>query len=393
MILRYSINFIKNMSNLRKLFIGKYFLHFLYFGFFSWFCITGPLNPMANYDMLPYVGSVLSYTNDKTELRKTSLAEIKKYVSDEQYKNFTIGSYYIQTVANDDKAFIEQLPGYRVKPLYIFLIGILGRIIGNIPLASVVISSIGFFTIGIALYLLRPKGLLEVFWLLLIPFILYLGQPTWTLLTKASSPDSLAAGLILMSFWAFLHKPQSGFSGILMSLAILARPDTILTIVCLSPILIKMYVDKILKLEWVIGMAAAPIATYFLAKILFPSFGVMELIVFAWKGPYPYLSSIDTSLFKDVYPAMLYYDITSLIKLPRFTLFFVLNIVAIYFCKDSYAKIILVAALANIVLKIILFPNFDSGFGERFFFVSYFLILFAIFKSINFQNPFLLKYN
>lgn len=379
------------MLNLRKLSINKFaFLYFLYFGFFAWFCITGPLNPIANYDMLPYVGSVLSYTDHKTELRKNSLVEVKKYVSAEQYNNFIVGSDYVETVAKDDKAFIEQLPGYRVKPLYILLTGILGKLVGNIALASVVISSAGFFVIGLALYLLRPKGLIEIFWLLLIPLTLYFGQPSWTLLTKASSPDSLAAGLVLMSFWAFLRKPQSWYPIILMSLAILARPDSVVTIICLSPILIKMYRDGILKTRWIIGLAAGPIATYLFIKLLFPSFGIRELIVFAWMGPYPYLSSVDTSLFADIYPSMLYYDIASLTRLPRFVLFFAINIAAIYFCKDLYAKIILIAALANIVIKIFLFPNFDGGFGERFFFTSYFLILFSIVNRIQFQKPILL---
>lgn len=362
----------------------SHFFHFLYFGFFSWFCIAGPLHPIANYDMLPYVGSVLSYTDD-TKVREHSLAEIKKYVSIEQYNTFISGSYYKEKVANDDRAFIEQLPGYRVKPLYILLIRFLGKAIENIPLASVIISSVGFFLIGIALFLLRPKGLFESLWLILIPFVLYIGTPTFTLLPAVSSPDSLATGLILMSVWTFLRKPQSVYSIILMSLAILSRPDSIITIICFFPILIKMYSDRILNARWVTWAVAVPVMVYLLNKKFFPSFGVKELIIFASKGPFPYLASIDTSQFTEIYLSMLYKDIVSLIALPRFILFLIANIAFIYFCKNSYSKIILVAALGNIVIKILLFPNFDGGFGERFFFVSYFLILVSIFNK--FQIP------
>lgn len=358
----------------------SYFLHFLYFGFLSWFCITGPVNPIANYDMLPYVGSVLSYT-EGTNLRERSLAEIKKYVSIEQYNSFISGSYYKEKVANDDKAFIEQLPGYRVKPLYILLIGFLGKIIENIPLASVVISSAGFFLMGIALYLLKPKGVFESLWLILIPFVLYIGTPAFALLPAASSPDSLATGLILMSVWTLLYKPQSVYSIILMSLAILARPDSIITIICLFPILIKMHSDRILNVRWIVWAVAVPVTVYVFSKTFFPSFGVKELIIFAGEGPYPYHASIDTSQFTKIYLSMLYKDIVSLMALPRFALFLIANIAFIYFCKNSYSKNILLAALGNIVLKILLFPNFDGGFGERFFFVSYFLILIAIFDK------------
>ncbi len=352
----------------------------LYFAFFVWFCVTGPLRPLANWDILGYVGAVFSYTEQNSELRKRSLEEIKKYISAEQYKSITSGSYFRETVANDDRAFIEQIPAYSLKPLYVLLTGILGTIIGNIALASVLISSAGFFLMGTSLYLLRPRGLYEPLWLISILGLLYLGNPRLTLLTKAATPDSLAAGFMLAGFWAYLCKPQSIYPKALMSLAIMTRPDAVITTACLFPLMVKSSIDRILSIQQLVWSMAIPMTTYLLCNVLYPGFGFKKLIIHALKGPFPYPSSIDTSQFMPFYFSALYNDFLSLMNLPRFAFFLIASLLLFAFSRNHYAKLIVLAALGNAMMKIVLFPNFDGGYQERYLFLSYFLTLFAAFN-------------
>ncbi|CAK0742725.1 membrane hypothetical protein [Gammaproteobacteria bacterium] len=364
-------------------------IKFLYFSFFVWFCAIGPMRPFANYDMLLYAGAVLDMSGQKDNLRTRSLAEVKKYVSAEQYSHFIGGSYFRETVAKDDRAFIEQLPAYLVKPLYVLLTGLLGVILDNIALASVLISAAGFFMMGGALYLLRPPDIYEPFWLVATMGVLYLGHPSLTLLTRVATPDSLATGLILMGFWAYLRKPQSVLPIILISLSILARPDSIITTVCLFPLFAKFFIKGITRVEWLFGSVMTPILIYSLGKTFFPGLGFAELIIYAIKGPFPYFSSMETSQFIGIYSQALQNDFLSLITLPRIDIFLIASLALLVFSKNHYAKLIVLAALGNLVVKVILFPNFDVGYQERYFFISYFLLLFAAFNGQ--ENPHFLR--
>jgi hypothetical protein len=336
--------------------------------------------------MFPYVGAVLSYLDPEGELRERSLMDVKKYVSDAQYQTFTHGSPYVETVARDDKAFLEQLPGYRVKPLYILLTGLVGTALGNIALASTVVSSAGFLLMGVALYLLRPKGSSESFYLVVTMLLVSLGTPAFTLLPSVSSPDSLATGLMLLGLWALLRRPHAYLPVVWLSLAVLARPDSIVTIACMLPFTVKVCFEQRTaesNRRFMATTAILPFFVYACSRLAFPSFSMSQLIVFAFEGPFPHLSSIDTSHFWNVYKTALGNDLTALFSLPRFTALLITNIVLLIFFAKSSTKYLLFAALANISLKIILFPNFDGGFGERFFATSYFFIIYSLFKIID----------
>jgi len=171
-----------------------------------------------------------------------------------------------------------------------------------------------------------------------------------------------------MGFWLFFHKPRSTYAVVLMSLAVLARPDSIITIACFLPVFIKCLNDGVVDFKWLSVILGVPALTYLCSKFFFPSMGMKELIVFAIKGPYPYLSNVDTTEFRSIYLSALSNDVFSLLQFPRFTIFFCANFLLLIFIKNRYAQLILLASLGNICIKILLFPNFDGGMGERFFF-------------------------
>jgi hypothetical protein len=130
----------------------------IYFVFFVYFSVTGPLKPFGNWDMLAYVGSAKGFLNSGMNIREDSLVDVKHYVSINQFQSFLQGSDYIETVATDDLAFKEQLQGYSVKSFYILLIALTSLLTGNISFSSVIVSSLSFFIIGTTLFFMRPES-------------------------------------------------------------------------------------------------------------------------------------------------------------------------------------------------------------------------------------------
>lgn len=327
----------------------------------------------------------MSYSDAENNLRMKSLQDVEQYVSKEQYIHFVQGNAYVNTVANDDRAFLEQLPGYRVKPLYILLAGLVGKAFDNISIATVLVSSIGFLLVGIVLYYLRPSGYLEPFYLLGMMLFMYLGTPAFTLFPSASTPDSLAIGLTLLGISFLCRNPNTYLPAIVFSLAVLARPDTIITLICLTPFAAKLHdLNKISSAgyRYLLLTILLPVCIYVSSKIAFPSFGLKQLIVFTFTGPYPYLASIDTSNFWQIYQTALLNDLVKLSSIPRFLILVGINVLLLFIAKEKYLIYLLMASLVNIIVKIILFPNFDFGYGERFFFTSYFLIIYSLFEIL-----------
>ncbi len=353
----------------------------MFFAFIAWHSLTGPMRPFGNWDMLAYVGAVLSYTEDINELRRRSLSEVKNYISEARYNDIISGSNFRKTVANDDQAFFDKLPAYQVKPLYVLLTRLVSKATGNIAMASVLISAMGFLLMGVSLYLLRPRDLYEPLWLILVLCVLYFGKPPCTLLPSVATPDSLGLGFMLISLWAYFREPESIYPIAFMCLAIMARPDSIITIISLFPLLVKSRFDRVLSNKWLAWAIAIPIITYLVCKTNFPGYGWMELIVYTLKGPFAYRSDVDTTQFMSIYFPAVYNDFLSLLNVPRFNLFLLASVAIFTLSKNDYSKLIVFAAIANVIARIVLFPDFDAGYQERFILFSYFLVLFAGFNS------------
>jgi hypothetical protein len=353
----------------------------IYFVFFIYFSMTGPFKPFANWDMLAYVGSAKSLLNDSMNLREDSLVDVKNYVSVNQFQRFVQGNNYVETVASDDQAFQEQLPAYKLKTFYILLISLISLLIGNISFSSVIVSSISFFIIGNTLFLMKPNSIkLQNIYLIFILLVMYLGEPKFILFCNVATPDSLAIALTLLGLHFLISNKKLFISILFFSLAILARPDSVVTYLCFIPLIYKIKNEIFTNLR-LFSYALIPFLTYVISSYFFPGFGLKELIIFTIKGPFPNIMNIDTSNFWEIYFKALKNDFVSMFSLTRFSLFFFFNLMFLYLLKKEVAFFILLATLTNIILKIILFPNFDYGYGERFFCTSYFVIIYSIFNS------------
>lgn len=350
--------------------------------FFVWFSVLGPMCPIGSWDMFPYVGAAYGLTRHPDELRAVALADIRRYVSDGQYRAITSGSDYRETVAREDRAFLQQLPMYQVKPLYVLLTALLGAIIGNLALATVVLAATGFSLIGIALYLLRPAGYAGVVWLLAVIGITYLGTPQLVLLARASSPDSMAAALLLLGLAAFFKKGQAATATVLFSLAVMTRPDYVIPIAFLFPIFLRARMDRFCSPGGFYAIACIPIGIFLLLKTLGLGYGLTTIIFHSVSGAVPYPADTDTSIVPELYLLRLQENLQWFLSSPRLILFVAVSVLSFVASRDSYVRLIVLAAIGNVIARVLLFPAFEGGYQERYFFLSYFLTLIALFHAL-----------
>ena len=352
---------------------------FAYALFFAWHSVLGPVRPLGNWDMLPYVGAAYGLTKSPGDLRSAALADIRRYVSDEQYRAITSGSDYRETVARDDRAFLQRLPISQVKPFYVLLTALVGAITGNLAMATVIVSATGFFLIGLALYLLRPAGNAGSFWLLAVIGIMYFGTPQFVLLAQASTPDSMAAGLLLLGLAAFLAKARVAMATVLYSLAVMSRPDYVIPIALLAPVFLRSRMDDLCSKGGFYAVTGIPICAFVLSKVLWPGYGLL------YVSQYP--ADVDVYAASELYLTRLRENLEWLFTLPRFLLFVGASVLAFLASRDAYVRLLVLAASGNVIVRVLLFPFVDSGYAERYFFTSYFLTLIALFRAFE-ASPF-----
>lgn len=208
-----------------------YLLSYLLFVFsLSLYAIN---RPSYNWDMIPYIAVALSleYTDDQLIHSKT-YEYIKQSVPDPVYTELTHGDYldYRAQVAQNYLYFTQQLPYYKIRPLYTSLI-YLGYKMGiNIVTATLLVSILSGVLIAI-LALLWLLDHLEGFYPYLFAFLITsLGV---TEIARVQTPDALSAAILLAAMYFLCKEQQTYFSSLLLILSIFARTDNLILVILL----------------------------------------------------------------------------------------------------------------------------------------------------------------
>jgi len=111
------------MSN--KLFSGFILFSSLFFFIYSLY------DQEQNWDMLGYASSAISLeSEDPVYIHDYVYNELRNYVSDEDFEKLTNGSSYRKTMFEDPDAFIQQIPYFKIRIVFvslIFIFGLVGR--------------------------------------------------------------------------------------------------------------------------------------------------------------------------------------------------------------------------------------------------------------------------
>lgn len=209
------MNFLKN----------KVYVYFYYFLFIIGIIIVGLSIPIINWDIIGYVGSAyhLEYSSI-TEIHKNVYNGLRDFISAEKYFALTEGGEYIKNLANNPYFFMQNLPFYEIRPIYVGLIYILNKLGLNIFASTYYISI--FFTVA-SIMLLFKTFLRKINIELLYIIPLFLMSYGVLELGRLSTPDSLA--FFGISIFIYLHiNSKENWIFFLLPILILIRTDLII---------------------------------------------------------------------------------------------------------------------------------------------------------------------
>lgn len=127
--------------------IVSFVVYFLIVLFIS---IVSIHKPDYNWDILPYVASVYSLeSTDTNSIHKNTYEIVKSTLPEQAYLLLVSNNKYREEMHQCSKCFYQQLPFYKIRPLYVALIYILYKLGINIIVSSFVISSISCLLISV----------------------------------------------------------------------------------------------------------------------------------------------------------------------------------------------------------------------------------------------------
>lgn len=334
-------------------------------------------HPMANWDALPYTALALRLDGlSDDRLRNAALAEVRTAFP-ERFDDFVGGGTddgYRRTVAAEDTAFMAQLPFYTGKPLYVLGTFALGKLEGNFAAATAHLSALAFLLIGVLAAIARPRTVPTAAWLLALVLACSFGVFPLSLLASASSPDTLSAALFLGGV-LLAGRQRIGLAALLLLLAQLARPDAIIPV--LTFFLALAASDARHRLPLLLG-AGLGIAVWQAVTVLTAGYP-LEVLLSTLVARQPYPGDARLALGSPEYMQVLFRYLADLAGNPRFLVLGAIGAVSLLVCARNgfrWPGVLLLTALVNIVAHAVLFPEV-GGYQERFFFVSYVLILMA----------------
>lgn len=211
------------------------FASFLFIGIYV--LVVSAYTPHLNWDMIMYIAVAKSYEeSDIKSLHTFTYSALQHSVSEQKYASMVRGEYR-HVVHTDISAFEEQLPFYKIRPLYTGTIYLLHKAGLDIGFATHIASGIAVATALLLLYLLSSSVLGHPF-SYAVPFLaLAYGVDD---LARYSTPDGMAfLAIILSAYLYFKDKIVSLL--IFLPVALCIRTDLVLYTV---PLLLVVFASK-----------------------------------------------------------------------------------------------------------------------------------------------------
>ncbi len=187
--------------------------------------LLGLTHPNRNWDMICYLGSVVSWQEKTPEtIYSTSMGIVKDTMPDWLYQQFIENP-----LSSSPAAYIQQLPFCQVKPLYNVSMWFFHQTGMALTTASWVTSTVSFAILAILLFLWRPHCMGRSAWLLMVLALAFFWED-WPFATLArfSTPDALCTMLCIAALFAWLERKSFRYFCLFGLLATLARPDSII---------------------------------------------------------------------------------------------------------------------------------------------------------------------
>jgi hypothetical protein len=189
--------------------------------------------PAYNYDILPYMGVILSY--DKTDIKiiHSEVYTIAKKEIPPLFYNRMVdpSNAYRSSVAQSPEVLRSQFPFYVVKPFYTRAAYLFYKAGICLTLATVWPSAIAYFLTGLLLFNWLKKYWPG--WYACAGSSLIMLSPPVLNVAGLSTPDALSGLLLLAAVYFLAEKKSIGRTLLFLLLAVFARLDNILPAICL----------------------------------------------------------------------------------------------------------------------------------------------------------------
>tara|TARA_Y100000589_G_scaffold99369_1_gene93922 strand:- start:156 stop:1298 length:1143 start_codon:yes stop_codon:yes gene_type:complete len=284
------------MNKKISLYFRSIYLIFIVFSF-SLFTI---LNPFHNWDIIGYTSSAYSLDGiEGQNLLDKTYQDVKEEVSIERFIDLTTSSSsesnYKSTVFSNEIALKQQLPFYKVRIAYVYLINFIGKIIGSYSKATWIISLISSSLTLLMLSLIFFKKLETIFF---IGFPILIGI-SLSHLSRSSTPDSLSVLIGLAGLLSYKEKKL--FPGIfLISIIPIFRTDYIIL-----PFLFSLYFfikkDRFLSIK----IFTSALFFYIASNTFANNYGYLTIFNFNFISgitPFPEDIIINTSIVNYIKP-------------------------------------------------------------------------------------------
>jgi len=114
-----------------------------------------------------------------------------------------------------------------------------------------------------------------------------------------------------------------------------------------------------------------------MSKLLIPGYSLKILLAHTFLGPFDDPLGINNPVMDlATYWEKLKLNLLWILQSGRPAFFLLIGLAASYFLPANLTRLAL-AAVISILLKILIFPNIDGGYQERYYFTSYILIIIA----------------
>ena len=206
----------------------KYSILFVYCLSILFAAVWSLKRPAYNWDILPYMGVVLSYDQpDANIIHGNVYAAAKDQIPPVYYKRLIDSSNaYRGTIAKNPAIFHSQFPFYIVKPLYTRAAYLFFKTGISLPMSTVWPSVIAYFFTGLLLFSWIKKYWTDLY--ACIASLLIMLSPPLLTVAGLSTPDALS-GLLLFTAAYFLTEKKSVVGTfIFLLLAIFSRLDNII---------------------------------------------------------------------------------------------------------------------------------------------------------------------
>lgn len=189
--------------------------------------------PIANWDMIPYVGSALQRNGvtDPAEIHRQSYALVKAKVTEAQWMDLISNGRYRAVQAADPHAFVSMLPMYQVKGGYVSMVAAAARVADPVDVMRAVSVFGAAATLAGLLYAFYGLGALRLIGLT-VPVLAAVELPDQASLC---GPDIIATAMVVWAAALIAVRAQVCWPAVaLLVVSVLFRPDMLVATVGLA---------------------------------------------------------------------------------------------------------------------------------------------------------------